>query len=144
MDKMTTWEWFKVPQFYMVCDPLLIPLDTEINLQFFCTIIQVAAVYIPGRLVINIPQAFLPLYLQKTLGLSCSMVAAIPLTYFLSGLLVATTMKKLAQWVGKQMSFGFGIVLNFIGASLILWGDWGQGSFLRETGVYLVFALLGG
>ncbi|XP_035703474.1 major facilitator superfamily domain-containing protein 12 isoform X2 [Folsomia candida] len=118
---MTTLDWVKSPQFFMV-----------------------AVVYIPGRLIINVPQAFLPLYLQKTLHLPCKMLAICPLTYFLSGLLVATTMKKLAKWVGKQMSFGFGIVLNVVGASLILWGEWGEGSFLREAGIYGVFALLGG
>ncbi len=102
-----------------------------------------AAIYIPGRLIINVPQAFLPLYLQKTLKLECNMIAIIPLIYFLSGLFVAIWMKLFAKWVGKQMSFVFGIVLNLIGAGLILWGDWEAGSFLRETGIYGVFALLG-
>jgi hypothetical protein len=65
------------------------------------------------------------------------------MTYFIAGFIIATVMKILNKYIGRQLSFGVGIVLNLCGAALILWGDWSHGSYLRESGIYGVFALLG-
>lgn len=99
---------------------------------------------ISGRLVINVPQAFLSLYLQESLNLPCSTVATIPLTYFIAGLFIATLLKQFSKYLGNQLTFAIGIALNVCGAWLIYSDIFASHNGEHEWGLYLIFSLLGG
>ena len=103
VEPMSVKNWFSEPQFY-----------------------QVAMVYMATRLFINISQAYIPLYIQKTLVLKPVSIAVIPLIMFLSGFIVSMINKPISKLIGRKWSMVVGCVLGLIGSIWVYFGapDW--------------------
>ncbi|XP_064618686.1 major facilitator superfamily domain-containing protein 12-like [Lineus longissimus] len=79
--------WFKEPQFYIV------------GLIYMCT-----------RLIVNMSQVYLPMYLQDTLGLKKDYIAIIPLVVYISGFLTTFLMKIINKLIGKKPTYFIGLI----------------------------------
>ncbi|XP_031839204.1 major facilitator superfamily domain-containing protein 12 [Nomia melanderi] len=73
---------------------------------------QVACVYIPTRLFVNLLQIYVPLYLHKSLNMPATSLAIVPLIMFLSSFLMSLIMEKLNRKLGRKISFCLGAILG--------------------------------
>ena len=96
---MTVIDWFKEPTFYLT-----------------------AGVYMTTRLVVNLSQAYITLYIQVTLKLMATFVATIPLVMFIFGFLTSTLMKSLNRVAGRRNTFFIGCLMIFAGVFWIKFG----------------------
>ncbi|XP_071844616.1 major facilitator superfamily domain-containing protein 12-like isoform X1 [Apostichopus japonicus] len=91
---------------------------------------QVAGIYMCTRLMVNVSQVYVPLYVTDTLGLSKDYVALIPLVIYLSGFVVSSIIvKPLNRFLGRKMTFFFGAVLVLGACDWILAGNLGKQVF---------------
>jgi len=95
-------DWFKEPQYY-----------------------QVGCLYMLTRLIYNVSQVFLPLYVNKTLKLATIHIALVPLTVFLSGFITTTFTKPLSQRIGRKFTYLIGLVFVAGSCGFLLWPDIG-------------------
>ena len=77
------------------------------NFVYLLTL-QVGCLYMLTRLIYNVSQVFLPLYVNKTLKLEKIHIALVPLTVFLSGFVTTTVTKPLSQRIGRKLTYLFG------------------------------------
>ncbi|KAL5004411.1 hypothetical protein ScPMuIL_017867 [Solemya velum] len=99
---------------------------------------QVALLYMCTRLVVNVSQIYLPMYITETLQLDKDSIAIVPLIVFASGFLVSLLMKPLNLLCGRKITFVLGQVF-VIGACVWIY-------FIPEKTswqVYIVSFLLG-
>ncbi|XP_030258778.1 major facilitator superfamily domain-containing protein 12-like isoform X3 [Sparus aurata] len=68
---------------------------------------QVALLYMSTRLIVNLSQTYISMYLINTLGLPKKFIATIPLVMYLSGFLSSFIMKPLSKLIGKCQSGAF-------------------------------------
>ena len=87
------YQWFLNPEFYLV-----------------------ALVYMTTRLIINISQVYISLYLIDSLDLDKLSVAFSPLVIYLSGLVTTALMKYINKLLGRELTYFIG--LGFIWAAL--------------------------
>lgn len=100
---LMTWkDWFMEPQYY-----------------------QVAGLYMLTRLIYNVSQVFLPLYVNKTLKLEKIHIALVPLTVFVSGFLTTAITKPLCQIIGRKFTYLAGLVFVAGSCGFLLWPDIG-------------------
>jgi len=99
---MSWTDWFKEPQYY-----------------------QVAALYMLTRLIYNVSQVFLPLYVNKTLKLEKFHIALVPLTVFVSGFVTTIVTKPLIQLIGRKLAYLVGLVFVAASCGFLLWPDIG-------------------
>ncbi|CAH1254145.1 MFSD12 [Branchiostoma lanceolatum] len=76
------------------------------EVQFY----QVALLYMCTRLMVNMTQVYMPLYLTDTLNLDKAYIATIPLVTYLSGFLSSFAMKGVNKAVGRKMTFFLGVM----------------------------------
>ncbi|XP_035667594.1 major facilitator superfamily domain-containing protein 12-like isoform X1 [Branchiostoma floridae] len=76
------------------------------EVQFY----QVALLYMCTRLMVNMSQVYMPLYLTDTLNLDKAYIATIPLVTYLSGFLSSFAMKAVNKAVGRKMTFFLGVM----------------------------------
>ncbi|XP_028329546.1 major facilitator superfamily domain-containing protein 12-like isoform X2 [Gouania willdenowi] len=62
---------------------------------------QVALLYMSTRLIVNLSQTYISMYLINTLGLPKKYIATIPLVMYVSGFLSSFIMKPLSKFIGK-------------------------------------------
>lgn len=93
--KMKWSDWFYLPMFY------------EVGLAYMCT-----------RLVVNMTQVYIPLYLIVTLHMDATSIALVPLLVYLSGFLATITIRPLNQKLGRAGSFNVGSTLIVIALTL--------------------------
>ena len=74
--------------------------------------IQVGCLYMLTRLIYNVSQVFLPLYVNKTLKLATIHIALVPLTVFLSGFITTTFTKPLSQRIGRKFTYLIGKLIK--------------------------------
>ena len=91
--KLTWYQWFLNPEFYLV-----------------------ALVYMCTRLVVNISQVYISLYLIDSLDLNKLSVAFSPLVIYISGLVTTALMKYVNKLLGRELTYFVG--LGFIWAAL--------------------------
>lgn len=72
---------------------------------------QVAALYMSTRLIVNLSQTYISMYLINTLGLPKKFIATIPLVMYLSGFLSSFIMKPLSKLIGKCLTYFVGLLL---------------------------------
>lgn len=72
---------------------------------------QVAALYMCTRLMVNLSQTYISMYLTSSLGLSKKFIATIPLVMYLSGFLSSFIMKPLNKLIGKSLTYFLGLLL---------------------------------
>ncbi|CAL8145649.1 unnamed protein product [Orchesella dallaii] len=114
--KMNPLDWMKLPHYYAAC-----------------------FLYIATRLATNLSMAYLPLYVQSSLDLSCGAVAFLPLIMYTSGFAVSIIIKPLNKWLGRQLAYTIGGALMLVSSLLIMF-------YASESqwGIYVIAILLGG
>ncbi|XP_056149233.1 major facilitator superfamily domain-containing protein 12-like [Lampris incognitus] len=72
---------------------------------------QVAFLYMSTRLIVNLSQTYISMYLINTLGLPKKFIATIPLVIYLSGFLASFIMKPISRLIGKSWTYFVGLLL---------------------------------
>ncbi|XP_054881333.1 major facilitator superfamily domain-containing protein 12-like isoform X2 [Poeciliopsis prolifica] len=72
---------------------------------------QVALLYMSTRLIVNLSQTYISMYLINTLGLPKKYIATIPLVMYLSGFLSSFIMKPVTKRIGKSLTYFVGLLL---------------------------------
>lgn len=72
---------------------------------------QVALLYMSTRLIVNLSQTYISMYLINTLNLPKKYIATIPLVMYLSGFLSSFIMKPLSKRIGKCLTYFVGLLL---------------------------------
>ncbi|XP_043990511.1 major facilitator superfamily domain-containing protein 12-like, partial [Gambusia affinis] len=72
---------------------------------------QVALLYMSTRLMVNLSQTYISMYLINTLGLPKKYIATIPLVMYLSGFLSSFIMKPVSKHIGKSLTYFVGLLL---------------------------------
>ncbi|XP_051719009.1 major facilitator superfamily domain-containing protein 12-like isoform X2 [Ctenopharyngodon idella] len=75
---------------------------------------QVAVLYMSTRLIVNLSQTYISMYLTYTLLLPKKYIATIPLVMFLSGFASSFIMKPLSKLIGKCMTYFLGLLLILV------------------------------
>ncbi|KAM9349194.1 major facilitator superfamily domain-containing protein 12-like [Symphorus nematophorus] len=75
---------------------------------------QVAVLYMSTRLMVNLSQTYISMYLINTLGLPKKFIATIPLVMYVSGFLSSFIMKPLSKLIGKCLTYFVGLLLIMI------------------------------
>ncbi|KAK5888405.1 hypothetical protein CesoFtcFv8_014504 [Champsocephalus esox] len=94
----------------------LLPARPSFLLQWKCwlqqpSFYQVALLYMSTRLIVNLSQTYISMYLINTLALPKKFIATIPLVMFLSGFLSSFIMKPVSQLIGKSLTYFLGLLL---------------------------------
>ncbi|KAF3858840.1 hypothetical protein F7725_012041 [Dissostichus mawsoni] len=94
----------------------LLPATSSSLLQWKCwlqqpSFYQVALLYMSTRLIVNLSQTYISMYLINTLGLPKKFIATIPLVMFLSGFLSSFIMKPVSKLIGKSLTYFLGLLL---------------------------------
>ncbi|XP_049455131.1 major facilitator superfamily domain-containing protein 12-like [Epinephelus fuscoguttatus] len=72
---------------------------------------QVALLYMSTRLMVNLSQTYISMYLINTLGLPKKFIATIPLVMYVSGFLSSFIMKPVSKLIGKCLTYFIGLLL---------------------------------
>ncbi|CAN9502974.1 unnamed protein product [Ophioblennius macclurei] len=91
---------------------------------------QVAILYMSTRLIVNLSQTYISMYLINTLGLPKKFIATIPLVMYISGFLFSFIMKPLSKFIGKPLTYFVGLLLIMTFSYWVLLDiDMGQGVY---------------
>nr|XP_046263708.1 major facilitator superfamily domain-containing protein 12-like [Scatophagus argus] len=109
---------------------LLLPRTKSLSslLQWNCwlqqpSFYQVALLYMSTRLIVNLSQTYISMYLINTLGLPKKFIATIPLVMYLSGFLSSFIMKPLSKLIGKCLTYFVGLLLILAFSYWVLLND---------------------
>ncbi|KAI4810169.1 hypothetical protein KUCAC02_019014, partial [Chaenocephalus aceratus] len=96
--------------------PVDIPVFRNLALIWKCwlqqpSFYQVALLYMSTRLIVNLSQTYISMYLINTLGLPKKFIATIPLVMFLSGFLSSFIMKPVSKLIGKSVANGIAVMI---------------------------------
>ena len=116
---MTWYRWFLSPEFYFV-----------------------ALIYMCTRLVVNISQVYISLYLLDSLSLNKLSVAFAPLVIYVFGLIATSLMKYINLLLGRELTYFVGI--GFIWAALETFWVLQRGPFANLAYLGSAFLGLGG
>ncbi|KAM9174215.1 major facilitator superfamily domain-containing protein 12 isoform 3-T3 [Mergus octosetaceus] len=113
--------------------PLLAWKDWLLEPAFY----QVAVLYMATRLIVNLSQTYIAMYLTNSLLLPKKYIATIPLVLYVSGFLSSFLMKPVNKWIGRNLTYFVGILVILAFASWV--------TLTRTMGVeiYGAAALLG-
>ncbi|XP_053186609.1 major facilitator superfamily domain-containing protein 12a [Scomber japonicus] len=92
------------------------PKTTSSFLQWKCwlrqpSFYQVALLYMSTRLIVNLSQSYIAMYLLNTLSLPKNYIATIPLVMYVSGFLSSFIMKPVSKLIGKSLTYFMGLLL---------------------------------
>ncbi|KAF2353172.1 Major facilitator superfamily domain [Trinorchestia longiramus] len=96
--QMTWRDWLKEPQFY-----------------------QVSMLYTSARLVSNLSNIYVPVYLQET-GHSTQLIALVPLVMSLSGVIATVLLRSFRRCYGKKGSVLTAVLVGLVACLLVLFG----------------------
>lgn len=71
---------------------------------------QVAILYMCTRLIVNLSQTYIPMYLTNSLSLPKNYIATIPLVMYVSGLVSSLVIKPVNKRIGTSMTYFVGLV----------------------------------
>ncbi|KTG39381.1 hypothetical protein cypCar_00000842 [Cyprinus carpio] len=71
---------------------------------------RVAVQYMCTRLIVNLSQTYIPMYLTNSLSLPKNYIAAVPLVMYVSGFVSSLVMKPVNKWIGTSMAYFVGLV----------------------------------
>ncbi|NXX81244.1 MFS12 protein, partial [Urocolius indicus] len=113
--------------------PLLLWKDWLLEPAFY----QVAVLYMTTRLIVNLSQTYIAMYLTNSLLLPKKYIATIPLVMYVSGFLSSFLMKPVNKCIGRNLTYFVGILVTLAFASWV--------TLAREMGaeIYGAAALLG-
>ncbi|XP_063003267.1 major facilitator superfamily domain-containing protein 12 [Elgaria multicarinata webbii] len=80
---------------------------------------QVAMVYMSTRLIVNLSQTYIAMYLTNSLFLPKKYIATIPLVMYISGFLSSFLMKSLNRLIGRNFTYMLGLLIILAFASWI-------------------------
>ncbi|NWW08421.1 MFS12 protein, partial [Oreocharis arfaki] len=95
--------------------PLLLWKDWLLEPSFY----QVAVLYMATRLIVNLSQTYIAMYLTNSLQLSKKYIATIPLVMYVSGFLSSFLMKPVNKWIGRNLTYFVGILVVLAFASWV-------------------------
>ncbi|NXI31638.1 MFS12 protein, partial [Sterrhoptilus dennistouni] len=95
--------------------PLLLWKDWLLEPSFY----QVAVLYMATRLIVNLSQTYIAMYLTNSLLLSKKYIATIPLVMYVSGFLSSFLMKPVNKWIGRNLTYFMGILVVLAFASWV-------------------------
>ncbi|KAI1882607.1 hypothetical protein AGOR_G00236630 [Albula goreensis] len=72
---------------------------------------QVAVLYMSTRLIVNMSQTYISMYLTNSLMLPKNFIATIPLVMYLSGFTSSLAMKPFSKLIGRSMTYFLGLLL---------------------------------
>ena len=101
---------------------------------------QVACVYMPTRLFVNISQIYVPMYLHVSLNMPATSLATVPLAIYLSSLVASLIIERLNTKLGRKISYAIGVIM---GLSACTWIRFGVGDTFITYELYSVSILLG-
>lgn len=81
---------------------------------------SLAILYMCTRLIVNMTQVYLPMYITDTLQLDKSQIALIPLITYISGFFATFPLRYLSKYLGTYITYCIGICLIF-GCSVLFW-----------------------
>ncbi|XP_068605229.1 major facilitator superfamily domain-containing protein 12-like [Brachionichthys hirsutus] len=121
--------------------PLLRPKTPAGVLQWKCwlqqpSFYQMAFLYMLTRLIVNLSQTYISMYLVNTLQLPKKFIATIPLVMCLSGFVFSFIMKPLSKLIGKNVTYFVGLLLILAFATWVLL-DENMGQRVYAAGVLL-------
>ncbi|KAI5610474.1 major facilitator superfamily domain containing 12a [Silurus asotus] len=98
---------------------------------------QVAALYMCTRLIVNLSQTYISMYLINSLFLPKNYIATIPLVLYVSGLVSSLAMKPISKRLGVNMTYFAGLV------PIVAFGIWALLDMKMGVRVYGAAVLLG-
>lgn len=101
---------------------------------------QIAGIYMSTRLVVNVSQVFVPLYLHKTLGLPARSLAVVPLAMYLGSLIAAGVQRLSPRRVTRKGHYLIGSIFTLISC---VWIFVDSGTVYKEYFIYVVGVLIG-
>ncbi|KOC68329.1 Major facilitator superfamily domain-containing protein 12 [Habropoda laboriosa] len=101
---------------------------------------QVAFIYMPTRLFVNLSQIYIPLYLHESLNMPATSLAIIPLIMFLSSFVMSLIVERLNTKLGRKISYCLGVML---GLFTCIWIQFGSGLTYTKYQIYPLFVILG-
>lgn len=81
---------------------------------------QVAGLYMCTRLIVNLSQTYISMYLTNSLFLPKNYIATIPLVMYVSGFMSSLIMKPVNKWIGRNMTYFVGLLLILAFACWVL------------------------
>ncbi|XP_063394987.1 major facilitator superfamily domain-containing protein 12-like [Cydia fagiglandana] len=101
---------------------------------------QVAGIYMSTRLVVNVAQVLVPLYLHLTLGLAARSLAVIPLAMYLGSLAAAGVQRIAPRSITRKMHYVFGTACAMTG---FWWIYFELNDNFKTYFIYVVAVLIG-
>ncbi|XP_030918063.1 major facilitator superfamily domain-containing protein 12 [Geospiza fortis] len=98
---------------------LLLRNDTHVPVSRRPVPSQVAVLYMATRLIVNLSQTYIAMYLTNSLLLSKKYIATIPLVMYVSGFLSSFLMKPVNKWIGRNLTYFVGILVVLAFASWV-------------------------
>ncbi|XP_026758910.2 major facilitator superfamily domain-containing protein 12-like isoform X1 [Galleria mellonella] len=124
----------------------LIDYDNNTPVQTHCEFLkkpvlyQVAGVYMSTRLVVNVSQVLIPLYLHRTLGLAARSLAVIPLALYLGSLTAAGVQRLIPRSFTRKLNYLLGSACALSG---FVWIYIESDDNYKIYYIYLVAVLIG-
>lgn len=101
---------------------------------------QVAGVYMCTRLVVNVSQVLIPLYLHRTLGLAARALAVVPLALYLGSLAAAGAQRLAPRSFSRKLNYLSGSACALSG---FIWIYLGSDDVYKIDLIYVVAVLIG-
>ncbi|KAJ0182630.1 hypothetical protein K1T71_001999 [Dendrolimus kikuchii] len=101
---------------------------------------QVAGVYMSTRLVVNISQVLVPLYLHRTLGLAARALAVVPLAMYLGSLTAAGVQRLAPRSFTRKLTYSLG---SACALASFVWIYFGYDVNYKVYFIYVVAVLIG-
>lgn len=92
------------------------------------------------RLVVNVAQVLIPLYLHRTLGLAARALAVIPLAMYLGSLAAASVHRLAPRSFTRKLSYLLGSACALSG---FLWVYFDSDYYFKNNFIYVVAVLIG-
>ncbi|XP_040393229.1 major facilitator superfamily domain-containing protein 12 isoform X2 [Cygnus olor] len=99
--------------------------------------LQVAVLYMATRLIVNLSQTYIAMYLTNSLLLPKKYIATIPLVLYVSGFLSSFLMKPVNKWIGRNLTYFVGILV------ILAFASWVTLTRTMGAEIYGAAALLG-
>ncbi|XP_075969195.1 major facilitator superfamily domain-containing protein 12-like isoform X2 [Anticarsia gemmatalis] len=127
---------------YQRQDQLLSDTGSGTHLEFLKRplMYQVAGVYMCTRLVVNISQVLIPLYLHRTLGLAARSLAVVPLSMHLGSLAAAGVQRLAPRSCSRKTNYFTGAACALAG---FVWIFLGSDDDYKVYFIYVVAVLIG-
>ncbi|XP_073957773.1 major facilitator superfamily domain-containing protein 12-like [Choristoneura fumiferana] len=124
------------------CQEQLMEHGNQTHCSFFRRPImyQVAGIYMSTRLVANVAQVLIPLYLHLTLGLAARALAVVPLAMYLGSLAAAGVQRLAPRAITRKMHYAFGTACAMTG---FVWIHLEFDDNYKTYYIYVVAVLIG-